>query len=187
MANPKNEQSVNKLRDILAEARTFFLIDYQGLSAGELGDLRQKVREAGGRVFITKNTLINVVLKEKELDDLEEILKGPTAMVLVDQDPVAPARAITDFAKASPKELPRAKGGLLSGKSIDAAAIKRIIDLPSREQLLGSLLGTLQAPLQQLVTTLESPPRDLVTALEGVPRNLVNVLNNYSEKLKENN
>ena len=184
MANPRNEKSVNKLRDILAETQTFFLVNYQGLSAGELGDLRQKVREAGGRVLVTKNTLINVVLKEKDIHGLEEILKGPTAMVLVGQDPIGPAKAITDYAKENPQNLPETKGGVLSGKPIDSQAVSRLIDLPPREHLLSSLLGVLQSPLQQLVTALESPPRDLVTVLEGVPRNLVNVINNYSEKLK---
>ncbi len=187
MANPKNEKSIAELRDILEDTQTFFLVDYQGLSAGELADLRKGIRESGGRLFVTKNTLLGVALKERGSKGFEEMLKGPTAMVLVDEDPIGPAKAISDYAKQSPKKLPETKGGILGGKPIDAAAVSRLIDLPPREYLLSSLLGVLQAPLQQLVTTLESPPRDLVTVLEGVPIKFVNVVNNYSDKLKQEN
>ncbi len=187
MANPKNEKSIAELRNILEDTQTFFLVDYQGLSAGELADLRKRVKEAGGRLFVTKNTLLSVALKERGSEGFEEMLKGPTAMVLVDEDPIGPAKVITDYAKKNPQKLPATKGGILGGRPIDAAAVSRIIDLPPREHLLSSLLGVLQSPLQQLVTALESPPRDLVTALEGVPRKFVNLVNNYSEKLKQEN
>ena len=187
MANPKNEKSIAELRNILEDTQTFFLVDYQGLSAEELADLRKKVKESGGRLFVTKNTLLSVALKEQGSEGFEEMLKGPTAMVLVEEDPIGPAKAITDYANENPKKLPETKGGILGGKPIDAAAVKKIIDLPPREYLLSSLLGVLQSPLQQLVTSLESPQKDLVTVLEGVPRKFVNLVNNYSEKLKQEN
>ncbi len=174
MANPRNTESVEALRGLLADAKTFFLVDYQGLSAGELGALRRKMRQAGGRILVAKNTLINVVLKERGIDGFDEVLQGPTALVLVGDDPVAPAKALTDFAKEYGKDLPTAKGGLLQGAQVDAASLARIAKLPPRDQLLSELIGVLQAPMQQLVGV-----------LEGAPRNLVSVLNNYSEKLKE--
>ncbi|HEX7003330.1 MAG TPA: 50S ribosomal protein L10 [Trueperaceae bacterium] len=174
MANPRNEASVAALRDLLADAKTFFLVDYQGLSAGELNTLRKGVREAGGRILVAKNTLIEVVLKEQGLEGFGDALKGPTALVLVGEDPVAPAKALTDFAKGHAKELPAAKGGLLQGGQVGPEALARIAKLPSRQQLLSELLGVMQAPLQQLVGVLEAPER-----------NLVSVMTNYSEKLKE--
>ena len=174
MANPRNEASVAALRDLLAGASTFFLVDYQGLSAGELNTLRKEVREAGGRILVAKNTLIDVVLKEQGVDGFGDTLKGPTALVLVGEDPVAPAKALTEFAKGHARELPAAKGGLLQGGQVGPEALARIAKLPSRQQLLSELLGVMQAPLQQLVGVLEAPER-----------NLVSVMNNYSEKLKE--
>lgn len=174
MANPRNTASVQQLRELLQDAATFFLVDYQGLSAGELGSLRAKLREAGGRLLVAKNTLINVVLKDQGISGLEERLKGPTALVLVGDDPVAPAKVLADFAKGHAKELPVAKGGLLQGGAVDGDALGRIAKLPPRPQLLSELLGVLQAPLQQLVGVLEGPQR-----------NLVSVIHNYSEKLKE--
>ncbi|MEJ2291489.1 MAG: 50S ribosomal protein L10 [Deinococcales bacterium] len=174
MANPKNEASVRQLHGLLDDAKTFFLVDYQGLSAGELGRLRAAVRESGGRILVAKNTLIDVVLKEQGIDGFGDTLTGPTALVLVGEDPVAPLKAISDFAKEHPKDLPRGKGGLLQGGIVSADALDRIAKLPSRQQLQSELLGTLLAPLQQLVGVLQGPQRDLVS-----------VMQNYSDKMKE--
>lgn len=174
MANPRNEASVNALRGLLADAKTFFLVDYQGLSAGEFNSLRRQVRDAGGRILVAKNTLINVVLKEQGLGGYDETLRGPTALVLIGEDPVAPAKALSDFAKGHAKDLPIAKGGMLQGGQVGPEALAKIATLPSRQQLLSELLGVMQAPLQQLVGVLEGPQR-----------NLVSVMTNYSDKLKE--
>jgi len=175
MANPRNQASVAQLRELLADASTFFLVDYQGLSAGDLHKLRAKVRAAGGRLLVAKNTLVNVVLKEHGVEGFAATLQGPTALVLVGDDPVAPAKALVDFAKDHPKDLPAAKGGRLQGSSVGPETLAKIATLPAREQLLSELLGVLQAPLAQLVGVLSAPQRDLVT-----------VIDNYVSKLKEN-
>lgn len=174
MANPRNEATVAALRELLADAKTFFVVDYQGLSAGELGALRASVREAGGRFLVAKNTLINVVLKEQGQEGFGETLQGPTALVLIDEDPVAPAKALTDYAKDHPRELPTAKGGLLQGSQVGPDALARIAKLPSRQELLSELVGVLQAPMQQLVGVLQGPQRDLVS-----------VITNHKNKLEE--
>lgn len=174
MANPRNKTSVDELRNLLGDAKTFYLVDYQGLSAAQIGALRTKVRNAGGRMLVAKNSLVNVVLKEQGVEGLESKLVGPTALILIGEDPVAPAKAITDFAKDHPNDLPTAKGGILQGAVIEADALARVAKLPPREQLLSELVGVLQGPLAQLVGVLEASPR-----------NLVSVLTNYSEKLKE--
>ena len=174
MANPRNQASVAQLRELLADASTFFLVDYQGLSAGDLHALRAKVRAAGGRLLVAKNTLVNVVLKEHGVEGFETTLQGPTAIVLVGEDPVAPAKALTDFAKDHPKDLPAAKGGRLQGSVVGPETLAKIAKLPPREQLLSELIGVLQAPLTQLVGVLSAPQRDLVT-----------VIDNYVSKQKE--
>ncbi len=174
MANPRNEAAVSMLREQLGDARTFFLVDYQGLSAGDLGRLRAAVREAGGRILVAKNTLINVVLKEQGIEGFEATLQGPTALVLVGDEVVAPAKAITEFAKAHPRDLPRSKGGRLEGSVLGEDALVRIAKLPSKQQIQSQLVGVLAAPLQQLVGLLEGPQRNLVT-----------VMNNYADKMKD--
>ena len=174
MANPRNQTSAAQLRELLAEASTFFLVDYQGLSAGDMHKLRAKVRAAGGRLLVTKNTLIHVVLKEHGVEGFEATLQGPTALVLVGDDPVAPAKALTDFAKDHPKDLPAAKGGRLQGSIVGPEALAKIATLPTREQLYAQLVGVLQAPMSQLVGVLQAPPQ-----------NLVSVIDNYVNKRKE--
>ena len=174
MANPRNTASVEQLQGLLGDAQTFFLVDYQGLSAGQMNDLRAKVREAGGRILIAKNALINVVLKQQGIEDFAETLTGPTALVLVGEDPVAPAKALTDYADENARDLPAAKGGRLQGNTVTAEALAQIAKLPSRPELQSELVGVLLAPLQQLVGVLQAPQRDLV-----------GVIQNYSDKLKE--
>ena len=175
MTNPKNVASVEMLKSVLAEAKTFFLVDYQGLGAEEINVLRTKIRAAGGRMLVAKNRLINVVLQDQGVDGFQDILKGPTALVVVGDDPVGPAKALVDFADEHLLDLPLPKGGLLEGTVVASEAINRIAELPGREQLLSQIIGLLQAPMQQLVGVLEGPSR-----------NLVSVLQNYSEKIKEN-
>jgi len=174
MANPRNQASVAQLRELLAEASTFFLVDFQGLSAGEMHKLRARVRAAGGRLLVAKNTLVQVVLKEHGIEGFEATLQGPTALVLVGEDPVAPAKALSDFAKEHPKDLPAAKGGRLQGSAVGPAALARIATLPSRDELYAQLVGVLQAPMAQLVGVLQAPER-----------NLVSVIDNYVTKRKE--
>lgn len=174
MANPRNVTAVAELREQLGDAKTFFLVDYQGLSAGDLGRLRAAVRAAGGRMLVAKNTLINVVLKEQGIKGFEATLQGPTALVLVGDELVAPVKAITEFAKAHPKELPKSKGGRLEGSALGEDALVRIAKLPSKQQIQSQLVGVLIAPLQQLVGVLEGPQRNLVT-----------VMNNYVDKQKD--
>src|SRR5690606_15584256 len=83
---------VANLREQLGDAKTFFLVDYQGLSADDLGKLRGAVSAAGGKILVAKNTLINVVLKEQGVEGFDEMLKGPTALVLVGEEMAAPVQ-----------------------------------------------------------------------------------------------
>lgn len=174
MPNARNIRTVELLKKELGDASTFFLVDYQGLSAEDLGKIRSDIRKAGGRVIITKNTLINVVLEEEGVEGFDDLLTGPTALIVIGDDPVGPIKTLVDFAKDHPKKLPLPKGGRLGGTLIDESGFERISKLPSIEEAQSQLVGVLIAPLQQLVGVLEGPQRNLVT-----------VVNNYVDKLKE--
>src|SRR5690606_41011092 len=126
---------VDLLREWLGDADSFYLVDCKGLSAGEFGRLRATVRAAGGRILVAKNTLISVVLKEHGVEGFDETLQGPTALVLVGEDLVAPIKALTEFAKDHPKELPKSKGGRLEGSILGEDALTRIAKLPSKKEL----------------------------------------------------
>ncbi len=174
MANPRNVATVAALREQLGDAKTFFLVEYQGLSAGEFARLRANVRSAGGRILVAKNTLIRVVLKEQGVEGFDETLTGPTALVLVGAEFVGPVKAIADFAKDHPKELPKSKGGRLEGSVLGEDALTRVAKLPSKQQVQSQLVGVLTAPMQQLLGVLSAPPQKFVT-----------VVNNYADKQKE--
>ena len=173
MANPRNEAAVAKLREQLGDASTFFLVDYQGLSAEELGSLRVAVRDAGGSILVAKNTLINVVLKERGVEGFDEMLTGPTALVLVGEEMAAPIKAITEFSKEHAKELPKSKGGRLEGSLLGEDALEQVAKMPTKQEVQSQLVGLLLAPAQQLVGVLEGPQRNLVT-----------VFNNYKDKVE---
>lgn len=174
MPNARNIRTVEMLKEELGDAQTFFLVDYQGLSAEDLGQIRTDIRNAGGRVIVTKNTLINVVLESEGVEGFDELLTGPTALIVTGDDVVAPVKTLVDFAKKHPKKLPVPKGGRLEGTLIGEDGFERISKLPSREEAQSQLVGVLIAPVQQLVGVLEGPQRNFVT-----------VVNNYADKLKE--
>jgi large subunit ribosomal protein L10 len=161
---------VEELRTLLSDAKTFFLVDYQGLSADQIGKLRTRCATPGAYVGSEKHP------GQRRLEragnaDLGSKLTGPTALILIGDDPVAPQKLSRTLPRTTPNDLPVPKGGLLQGAVIEADAIARVAKLPAREQLLSELLGVLQAPLQQAVGV-----------LEAAPRNLVSVITNYSEK-----
>lgn len=174
MPNARNIRTVEMLKEQLNGAETFFLVDYQGLSAEDLGRIRTEIREAGGRVIVTKNTLINVVLEQEGVEGFDDLLTGPTALIVVGDDAVKPVKKLVEFAKDHPKKLPVPKGGRLEGTLIDESGFERISKLPSKEEAQSQLVGVLIAPVQQLVGVLEGPQRNFVT-----------VVNNYADKLKE--
>ncbi|HLR47287.1 MAG TPA: 50S ribosomal protein L10 [Deinococcales bacterium] len=174
MANPRNEAAVKELRSLLEGGDTFFLVDYQGLSAADLNSLRTKVRTEGGRILVAKNTLINIVLNEQGVEGFADQLTGPTALLLTGEDPVGSVKVVTDFAKDHAKNLPVAKGGMLQGVKIGPETFEKVAKLPGLEQIQSELVGVLTAPLQQLVGVLEGPQRNLVT-----------VMNNHKDNLEE--
>ena len=135
---------------------------------------RATLRGHSSNRLVAKNTLMNVVLKEHGVEGFDTTLQGPTALVLVGDDPVAPVKALTDFAKDHPKDLPLPKGGRLQGSTVGPEMLAKIATLPSRDELLSELIGVLHAPMTQLVGVLSAPQRDLVTVFE-----------NYVDKQKE--
>ena len=95
MANEKNQQTLGSLKESLQGVETFYVVDYQGLTAGQLSSLRKDIREKGGQLIVAKNTLINLALQDGGRDFSAE-LKGPSAIVLAHEDPAGVAKALKD-------------------------------------------------------------------------------------------
>ena len=154
MANPRNKTTLDSLDKSLANIETFFVVDYQGLSAGQLSSLRKAIREKGGQLIVAKNTLIRRALGEGR--DFSDALKGPSALVVAQGDLAAVAKVLSDAAKANDKGIPTMKAGYVEGKRVDLKVVERISSLGTRDQLYSELVGVLGAHQSNFVGLLEA-------------------------------
>jgi len=150
MKRTEKEQMVNDLRDKLQGAKSLYYTDFTGLNVKRMTELRRRLKRAGVDYVVIKNTLALRAVNESGL--VGEKLRGPTGLVL-GKDPVAAAKVLTDFAKEF-EQKPAVKGGLLEGKAVDAAQVKQLASLPSREQMLADLGAGLQSPMAAFVGAL---------------------------------
>lgn len=166
MDRNSKEKLVAELAQKLASAKASFLADYRGLDVEKVNKLRGELRNAGVDYRVAKNTLLRLASKGTAAECLHQYLEGPTAIAIVDGDPVAPAKVLIDFAKSNDKFVLRA--GALGGKVMTPADIKALADLPSREVLLAKMLGSLNAPASNFVGVLAAIPRSLVQVLAAI-------------------
>lgn len=157
---------VSDIKEKFQAAKGVVLIDYRGLTVEEVTGLRKSFRESGVEYVVLKNTLIKRAADDLGIEGLTPFLEGPTAVAFGMQDPVAPAKIIQEFIDKNKKT--EIKVGLVDGKVIDAAGVKTLSQLPSKEVLLAKMLGSMNAPITGLVTVLGGTLRQLVTALDAV-------------------
>jgi large subunit ribosomal protein L10 len=150
MKRAEKEQLVTELRDKLTSAQSLYYTDFTGLNVKRMTELRRRLKRVGVDYVVIKNTLALRAVNESGL--VGETLKGPTGLV-VGKDPVAAARVLTEFAKEF-EDKPSMKGGLLQGKAINNAQVKRMASLPSREQMLADLAAGMQSPMAAFVGAL---------------------------------
>ena len=162
----QKQENVTALAEKLRRAATIYLTDFTGLDVARMTDLRRKLRAAGVEYVVVKNTLARRALTDAQVAGLESHLEGPTGLVLAGADPVAAAKVLADFAKEHEK--PGIKVGLVEGRTVDAAHVKRLAALPSRPELLAQVAGTLQAPLAGLAGALSGMLYMLAGALEAL-------------------
>lgn len=140
------KQIVSEIADKLRNSKSTILVDYRGLDVAEVTELRQQLREAGVDFKVYKNTMTRRATEEAELSELNETLVGPTAIAFSEEDVVAPAKILNNFAKDH-NEL-EIKGGVIEGKVASLEQIKELADLPNYEGLVSMLLSVLQAPVR---------------------------------------
>jgi large subunit ribosomal protein L10 len=160
------EALVAELAGQLASAKAAFLADYRGLNVEKVTQLRRDLRGSGAEYRVVKNTLLRLAAKGTSIECMSDLLEGPTAVAIVPQDPVAPAKVMSEFAKANAKFA--LKGGALGGKVLSADDVRALADLPSREVLLAKMLGSLNAPTTNFVGVLAAIPRSLVQVLAAI-------------------
>jgi large subunit ribosomal protein L10 len=149
----------------LANAQTVIVAEYRGLEVGQVTALRAKARESGVYLRVMKNTLVRRAVVGTPFEGLASQMLGPL-IYGISSDPVAPAKVLQEFAKTNEKLV--IKGGAMPGYVMDAAGVKTLASMPSREELLATLLGTMQAPVTKFVQTLNEVPGKFVRTVAAL-------------------
>ena len=136
---------VKEIASLLDGAQSAVVIDYRGITVEQDTQLRKQMREAGIPYKVYKNTMVKLAVDGTDLDSIKVDLEGPTAIAVSKTDATAPARVLSKFAKEAPAL--EIKSGVVEGTYYDAAGIKSIAAVPSREELLSKFLGSIQSPI----------------------------------------
>jgi large subunit ribosomal protein L10 len=166
MDRREKERVVLELHERLQEFKAVIFTDYRGLNVEGITRLRRQLREASVEYRVVKNTLMRLAAKETSLEGLLNLFVGPTAMAISNDDPVAPARVLTEFSKEMP--MLEIKGGLIEGRLVGPSEIEGLARLPGREVLVGNLLQVLKGGQFRLVSVLSAHIRRLVQVLEVI-------------------
>jgi large subunit ribosomal protein L10 len=166
MSKPERQAKVETLTAELRESPNLYVTDFSGLNVLRMTEFRRRLRAAGVRYIVVKNTLAQRALAANQVTALDQHLAGPTGLVLAGRDPLAAAKVLTDFQKEFEK--PAIKIGLVDGKPVTPEQVRRLAALPSREQLLGQLAGAFQAPLAQFAGAMNGMLYQMVGALEAL-------------------
>lgn len=161
------EEIVKKLVDKFNEAEAVVFMDYAGMTMADFSKLRKELRQTKGSVIVAKNTLVKRALDQSERKELKiDHFKGPIALAFSGDDVIAPARLIQELAKAQKKN--RVVRGILEDKLIEKTAVISLSQLPTKPEMLGKLVGTIQAPVAGFVNVLAGNLRNLVQVLSAI-------------------
>ena len=171
MPTSEKVDKVEELTAALSNARAIYLADFTGLDVAKVTGLRNKLRDAEVGYQVVKNRLAKRAAAKAGISGLDEHLIGPTAIAFTNEDPIAPAKILQDFADED--DAFSIKLGFMDGQVLSPEEIKALSKLPSREELLGKVLGSVQSPMY-----------GLAGVLNGLLRNLVGVIGAIEEKQK---
>ena len=162
---------VAQLKEQLESAKGVVLTSYKGLTVAQDTELRRDLREAGVSYHVVKNTMLRIAAKEAGIEGIEEHLEGTTAFAFSTEDAVAPAKVICGFIKKNKledAEVLTVKVGMVEGKVIGVDEVKALAALPSREELIAKLLGSMNAPISNTVNVLQGVIRNAVYVLDAI-------------------
>jgi large subunit ribosomal protein L10 len=166
MPRPDKVEAVKEIAADLRATDVYYFVDYRGLTFSEATELRARLAKVDASLKVVKNTLAKIAAADAGVEGLDELLQGPTAIAYCHGDPVRVAKTIQDFIKEKKKAAVR--GGKLQRSMLTASEVEKLAALPSREQLIAQLVGTIAAPLTGLVGVLNGPIRGLVMVLGQV-------------------
>lgn len=154
MSKTERQSTVETLTEQIKASPNLFVTDFSGLNVLKMTELRRRLRAAGARYVVVKNTLAQRALAANSIADLDGHLSGTTGFILAGDDPMGTAKVLGEFAKEHEK--PTVKAGWVDGRSVEPAYVKRLGEIPSREVLLGQFVGGLNGILYQMVGALEA-------------------------------
>lgn len=166
MPTQEKIDKVTEIQEAIDGCNAMWLVDYRGLTVKQTQELRRSLREADADMKVYKNNLVKIALKNLGLPEMEEQLAGPSGFVFANGDMAASAKTLKTFMKDN--EALEFKAGLLNGEAISAETVMAIADLPSREELIAKLLGTISNPTTKLVRTLSEIPGSFVRTLGAI-------------------
>ena len=162
----EKKQMVAELVEKIKNASSGVLVNYQGINVEQDTKMRTELREAGVDYFVFKNTLARLAVKECGFDELLPVLEKMTAIAISENDPVAPAKILAAYADKI--ETFNVKAGFVDGTVIDVKGVNQLATLPSKEQLIAKVLGSLQSPIYGLATVLNGNLRGLACVLQAI-------------------
>lgn len=167
LTREKKEQIIQELKDELVKSSSVVLADYKGLNAKNIAQLRNTLKEKDIKFKVYKNTLLKIAAQEAGLEDLTNNLAGCTSIAFSKEDVLLPVKLLHKYSLES-AELFKLKSALLEGKLFLKEQLVRIALLPSRETLLGQMLGNMKSPISSFVYVVKSPLSGLINVLEQI-------------------
>jgi len=162
----QKKEIVAEVADVAANAQSAIAAEYRGLTVDQMTSLRKEARNAGVYLRVVKNTLARRAVDGTDFDCLKDALVGPLVLIFSQEDPASGARIVRDFSKQSDKLVVKAL--VLSGKMLEPSDLKRLADMPTREQAISMLMGVMLAPVTKFVRTLAEPNNKLARTLAAV-------------------
>ena len=159
-------EKINEIKAKAEKAQVAVLTEYKGYSVEEITNLRRALQKDGGDYMVTKNTLAKIALKGTDFEVLAESLTGPIAIAFGYEDQVSPAKAVSKFIKDTKKGA--ILGGALDGKLLDAKEVEALAKLPSKEELIAKLLGSINSPASGIVGSINAVMASLTRAVAAV-------------------
>lgn len=162
----QKKKEVDRLTEKLEKAISFYIVDYTGLDANAMNNLRGKFRSSNFDYFVIKNSILERASERLGFDEIKEVLAGPNSISISYDDPIGPVRIINDHYKET--ELPTVKLCFIEGKWLSAKEVNRLADLPSREVLVGQVLNLMVSPMSRLVGLLSNLLSGFIRVVDGV-------------------